>query len=337
MRKRAITLKDIAQQLGLNKSTVSRALRDHPDVSRKTKDEVKSLAQKLKYKPNAVASSLRHKKSNVIGLLVPQISYFFLPSVIQGIEEVVHKNGYNLLILQSNESYEREVENLDILIANNVEGILASVSRETKDFSHFKDVIEMDVPIVFYDRVVKDLDTDLVLLDDTSAAYNAVLHLIDKGKKRIAICTGNTNLLISRNRLEGFKMAHKNRGISFFEEYIVSSEWPEEAKSKTMSLLELPEPPDAIFAISDLNLSGVMQAIYAKNLVVPKDISVVAFCEEPFRNMYHPSITAIQPKGMEIGRTSAEILFQRIKTSLYTESDPRVIYLDGDLVIGGST
>ncbi len=199
MKKRATTLKDIAQQLGLNKSTVSRALRDHPDVSQETKDAVKNLAQELKYRPNIVASSLRHKKSKVIGLLVPQMSYFFWPSVIQGIEEIVHKNGYNLLMLQSNESYEREVENLDILVANNVEGILASISRETKDFSHFKDVINLGLPIVFYDRVMKDLNADLVLLDDTSAAYNAVLHLIDKGKRRIAICTGNSNLLISRN------------------------------------------------------------------------------------------------------------------------------------------
>ncbi len=337
MKKGATTLKDIAQILGLNKSTVSRALRDHPDVSQETKHAVKELAQKLRYKPNLVASSLRHKKSKVIGLLVPQISYFFLPSVIQGIEEIVHKNGYNLLILQSNESYEREVENLDLLIANNVEGILASVSRETKDFTHFKDVINIGLPIVFYDRVVKDLETDLVLLDDTSAAYNAVLHLIDKGKKRIAICTGNTNLLISRNRLEGFKMAHQNKKVSIYEEYIISCEWPEEAKSKTLSLLELPNPPDAIFAISDLTLSGVMQAIYSKGLTVPDDISVVAFCEEPFRFMYNPSITAIQPKGIEIGKTSAELLFQRINLGSSSNPDPRVIYLDGQLIIGGST
>ncbi len=337
MMKRATTLKDIAQILGLNKSTVSRALRDHPDVSQKTKDAVNGLAKRLKYKPNLVASSLRHKKSKVIGLMVPQISYFFLPSVIQGIEEVTHKNGYNLLILQSNESYEREVENLDLLIANNVEGILASVSRETTDFTHFSDVIRSGLPIVFYDRVVKDLETDLVLLDDTSAAYNAVLHLINKGKKRIAICTGNTNLLISRNRLEGFKMAHQNQKLPFHDEYIISCEWPEEAKSKTLALLELPNPPDAIFAISDLTLSGVMQAIYSKNLTVPNDISVVAFCEEPFRFMYNPSITAIQPRGTEIGKTSAELLFQRINSGSSPEADPRVLYLDGQLIMGGST
>ncbi len=335
MKKGATTLKDIAQILGLNKSTVSRALRDHPDVSQETKHAVKELAQKLRYKPNLVASSLRHKKSKVIGLLVPQMSYFFWPSVIQGIEDVVHKNGYNLLMLQSNESYEREVENLDILVANNVEGILASISRETKDFSHFRDVINLGLPIVFYDRVMKDLNADLVLLDDTSAAYNAVLHLIDKGKKRIAICTGNSNLLISRNRLEGYKMAHENRNIPIHEEYIISSEWPEEAKVKTISLLELPEPPDAIFAISDLTLSGIMKGIYNKGLSIPDDISVVAFCEEPFRSMYNPTITSIHPQGIEIGRTSAELLFQKINSE--EEIEPRVIYLDGQLIIGGST
>ncbi|MCW3806292.1 LacI family DNA-binding transcriptional regulator [Plebeiibacterium marinum] len=337
MKRNPATLKDIAEKLGLNKSTVSRALKDHPDVSQKTRDMVKRMAKKLHYVPNTVAASLRHKKSKVIGLLAPQISHFFLPSVIEGIEEVVHKYGYNLLILQSKESYEREVENLDILIANNVEGIIASVSRTTTDFTHFQQVINMGLPMVFYDRVVQDINTDVVLLDDTSAAFDAVSHLISKQRKKIAICTGNINLLISRNRLNGYKSALKNYGIEYNEDYVISCEWPEEAKRKTIDLLELPDPPDAIFAISDLTLSGVMQAIYSKGLPVPNDISVVAFCEEPFRSMYNPVITAIQPKGLEIGKTSAEMLFQRIKISPFADPEPRVVYLDGQLIVGGST
>jgi DNA-binding LacI/PurR family transcriptional regulator len=337
MKTNPTTLKDIASKLGLNKSTVSRALKDHPDVSQKTKDMVKRMAKKLHYVPNTVAASLRHKKSKVIGLLAPQISHFFLPSVIEGIEEVVHQHGYNLLILQSKESYSREVENLDILMANNVEGIIASVSRTTTDFTHFQHVIDMGMPVVFYDRVVQDLNTDVVLLDDTSAAFKAVNHLIETGKKRVAICTGNINLLISRNRLEGYKLALQSKGIEVNEDYIITSEWPEEAMRKTLTLLELPNPPDAIFTISDLTLSGVMQAIHRKNLTVPNDIAVVSFCEEPFRSMYNPVITAIEPKGLEIGRTSAEMLFQRIKISPFAEAEPRVVYIEGQLVAGGST
>lgn len=336
MKEKTTTIIDIAKHLGVSKSTISRALRDHPDISQKTIDAVKKVAKKLNYRPNLVASSFRHKRSKVIGLMIPQISSFFLPSIIRGIEEVVHQNGYNLLILQSNETYDREIENLEILISNNVEGILASVSRETTDFSHFKRVINLGLPIVFYDRVVKGLNTDIVLLDDTKASYNAVNHLLDKGRQRIAICTGNMNLLISRNRLKGYIMALQKRGMQINENYIISCEWPEEAKMKTEELLEMENPPDAFFAISDLTLSGVMNGIYEKKLHVPQDIAVISFCEEPFRSMYNPNITGIKPMGQEIGKTSTEILFQRIRYGQASKSEHRVIYLEGQLVIGGS-
>lgn len=337
MNQKPTTIIDIAKYLGVSKSTVSRALRDHPDISQETKDSVNKIAQKLRYRPNYVAASLRHKKSRAIGLSVPHISSFFLPSIIQGIENIVHQNGYNLLILQSNETYERELENLEILVANNVEGILASVSRETTDFAHFQRIIDQGLPIVFYDRVVKGLSTDIVLLDDTTASFNAVNHLLDKGRRKIGICTGSMNLLISRNRLKGYLMALQKKGIPVKEDYIISGEWPEEAKQKTIQLLEMRDPPDAIFAISDLTLSGVMKGIYAKDKKVPEEISVVAFSEEPFRSMYSPSITAIQPMGSEIGKTSAELLFHQINNKVSGKAEHRIVYIDGPLLIGGST
>lgn len=332
-----ITIKDIAKLLGLSKSTVSRALKDHPDISQATKDAVKKVAESLHYKPNLVASSLRHKKSQVIGLIVPQISYFFFPSVIRGIEEVVRAKGYNLLILQSNESYEREVENLDILIANNVEGILVSVSRHTKKFDHFQKIIDMDVPIVFWDRVVNNLKADVVLVDDITASYNAVKHLLDRGRKRIAICTGNLNLLISTNRLKGYKMALQEKGIPVKDELVISCETPKEAEQETLRLLEMENPPDSIFAISDLTMTGIMRGIHKKNLKIPEEISVIGFCEEPFRSMYNPPLSVIQPMGEEIGKKSADILFENIHKEPYARKEPQVTYIDGNLVIGGST
>lgn len=337
MKSNPITIIDIAKLLGISKSTVSRALKDHPDISQATKDAVKRVAESLHFKPNIVASSLRHKKSKVIGLVVPQISYFFFPSVIHGIEELVHAKGYTLLILQSNESYEREVENLDILIANNVEGILASVSRKTKNFDHFQKIIDMGMPIVFFDRVVKGLNADMVLVDDVTGAYNATKHLLETGRQRIAICTGNLNLLISTNRLQGYKMALQEKGLPINEELIISCQSPEEAEEETLRLLDQETPPDSIFAISDLTMTGVMRGINKKNLQVPRDIAVVGFCEEPFRSMYNPPLSAIQPMGFEIGRKSAEILFEHILKESHTRTEPQVIYLEGKLVIGGST
>jgi len=337
MKNNPITIIDIAKILGISKSTVSRALKNHPDISQATKDAVNRLAENLKYIPNAVAASFRNRKSKVIGLIVPQISCFFFPSVVRGVEEIVHKRGYNLLILQSNESYEREVENLNILIANNVEGILASVSLETKNFDHFQHVIDIALPIVFFDRVVNDMNVDTVLVDDVTGSFKAVNHLLDAGRRRVAICVANMNLLISRNRLQGYKNALIERGITVDEELIISCESTEETEQETLRLLNMENPPDSIFAISDLTMTGVMKAIFQKGLKVPDGISVVGFCEEPFRSMYNPPLSSIEPMGFEIGKKSTELLFERIDGYLTINSEPRVICLDSHLVEGGST
>lgn len=331
------TIIDIAKRLKLSKSTVSRALRDHPDISEKTKDAVRKVADELSYQPNMVAASFRYKRSKVIGLIVPQISYFFFPSVIRGVEEIVHQHGYNLLILQSNESYEREIKNLKILVSNNVEGILVSVSRKTTDFAHLQQLIDADYPLVFFDRIVKDIDADCVLVDDITASFNAVNHLIDRGKTKIGICTGNLNLLISQNRLKGYKMALQHRGYPIIEEYIVSCEWPEEAENQTTELLESENPPDAIFAISDLTMSGVMKAIFKKGLKVPEQVAVIGFCDDTFRAMYNPTLSVIHPMGFEIGQKSAELLFERINNNAREKIPYRTVYLEGTLEIGGST
>lgn len=339
MEGKSITIKDMAKLLGLSKSTVSRALKDHPDISKETKEMVKRIAGDLSYMPNVVASSLRLKKSKTIGAIFPEISYFFFPSVIHGIEEVAHQMGYNLLIVQSNESYEREVENLNILMSNKVDGILLSVSKNTRNFDHFRHIMGMNLPLVFFDRIVKDLPADNVLVDDISGAITAVNHLLETGKKRIAICNGNPNLLISQNRLKGYRTALEAGRIPIDEKLIVSGETPLEAEAETLKLLNMASPPDAIFAISDLTMTGVMKAIYQTRLRIPEDIAVIGFCEEIFRTMYNPALTAIQPMGFEIGKIAAEVLFEKISRTQENkpQEEPRTIYLEGHLVKGEST
>ena len=332
-----ITIKDIAKILGISKSTVSRALKNHPDISQTTKDLVLQLADVLHYRPNTVAISLRNKKSKIIGLIVPQISYFFFPSVIKGIEDEVHKHDYRLMILHSNELYEREVEACGMMLSSNVEGILASVSRKTKDFKHFQNIIDSDTPIVFFDRVPDSLLADKVLVDDIDGAYNAIKHLIDIGRTKIAICIGNPNLLICKNRLAGYKNALKAHNVSVDENYIISCQTPEEAEAETNRLLNMQEPPDSIFAISDLTMSGIMQAVYKNNLKIPEDIAVIGFCEEPFSLMYNPPLSTIKPMGFEIGKTAAELLFKRIKSDEAENFEPKQIDLKTDMIIRAST
>jgi LacI family transcriptional regulator len=334
-----VTIIDIAKFLGISKSTVSRALKNHSDISEETKAAVRKIAKELNYIKNVTASSLRYKKSNLIGLVVPEISYFFFPSVICGIEDVVHSRGYNLLILQSKELYAREVENIDILISNNVEGILASVSRTTKNIDHFIHLMDINLPLVLFDRIVKEINTDIILVDDMDGSYKAVKHLLESGKRNIAICTGDLNLLISRNRLEGYKKALKKFEIPVQDEFIVTAKTSKEAELKILALLKLNSPPDGIFAISDLTMSGVMKAIYQLEKRIPEDIGVIGFCEEQYRSMYHPTLTAIDPMGFEIGQKAAEMLFEQIqqKAANLPSLEPRTVYLKSKLIKGGST
>lgn len=332
-----ITIKDIAKLLGISKSTVSRALKGHPDISPKTKLAVKNVADSFNYRPSQVALSLRYRKSKVIGLIVPKIYNFFFPSVVNGIDYVVHQHNYNLMILQSNELYENEVDNTNILLANNVEGILVSVSMQTKIFDHFKSVIDSYIPIVFFDRVPDDLFGDMILIDDINGAYNATRHLIERGYRKIAICIGNPGLLISINRLIGYKKALSEYNIPFNDDYLISVETPEEAAVETGKLLSLNDPPDSIFAISDLTMSGIIREIYKRKLKVPDDIALIGFCEDTFCMMYNPQLTSIMPMGFEIGKTAAERLFLRI----YSEDDrkilPETILVNSRLVVRDST
>lgn len=331
-----VTIKDIADLLGLSKSTVSRALKNHPDINQDTKKLVVEMAEKLRYRPNTVAMSLRNKKSGIIGMIVPHISSFFFPSVIRGVEYEVNKGGYKLMILHSNDDFQREEEACQILMSSNVEGILISMASTVRHYTHYERILQYNLPIVFYDRVPEAFEADKVLVDDYHGAFRAVKHLINCGKHKIAICLGNPNLLISQNRLKGYTDALVEAGLVFNSDLVYSGETPEEVELLTQQILSLPNPPDAIFAISDLTMSGIMRAIYRANLVVPKDIAVIGFVEEPFASMYHPPVTSIMPMGYEIGVTAAQLLLKRIALE-DNQFVAQTINIASDLVVREST
>lgn len=337
MKGNPITIKDIARLVGVSASTVSRALKDHPDISAEKKDAIKAVANSMRYRPNQVALSLRLKKSKIIGVLLPKIYSFFFPSVVNGIEEVVNKHGYHLMILQSSELYQKEVNNTEIFLANNVEGVLAAVSRQTESFDHFKSIDDAHIPMVFFDRVPDKSLGDLVLIDDEIGAYQATRHLIERGKKKISICIGHPQLLISINRLAGYRRALKEYNIPFDQKYVVSAESPEQAKEQTAGLLDLPEPPDGIFAISDLTMSGIMTEIYQRKIKVPEEVALIGFCEDTFCNMYNPQLTSIMPMGFEIGKLAAERLLAKIHQDNRQEWLPETIYVKTKLIQRGST
>ena len=215
-----VTIKDIARELGISPSTVSRALKDHPDISVETKKDVNALADKLNYQPNIVALNLRQKKTNTIGVIIPEFVHFFFSTVISGIEDVAYQAGYNVIITQSNESYEREMTDLKALFNSRVDGMLLSLSRETKNFDHIESLISKGMPLVFYDRMYDSPTSSRVIVDDESGAKEAVQHLIDQGCKKIAHLMAAPNLRISTDRLKGYETAHEQSGLKINREWI---------------------------------------------------------------------------------------------------------------------
>jgi DNA-binding LacI/PurR family transcriptional regulator len=336
MRVNAIKLKDIAKALGVSISTVSRALKDHPDVKPETIQAAKELAEFLHYKPDTNALSLRNRKSKIIGYITPEISSFFFPSVLKGIEEITDKKGYSVMILQSNESCEKEVDCTETLLANNVDGLIISVTKETKLFHHFILAKSGGVPIVFIDKVPNDYEADKISVDGEDGTFKAVEYLINKGYKRIAIGLGNPNISISKNRLSGYLRALNKYKITVNQEYIYYSNNTDEAELLTNILLELPSPPDAIFSISDQVVAGVMIAINKKDLKIPEQVAVASFSDEPFCYMFNPPLTTVTPLGYELGKECAQLLIERIESNK-TNYVPVVKKLKTELIIRKST
>ncbi|HAC25457.1 MAG TPA: LacI family transcriptional regulator, partial [Cytophagales bacterium] len=244
-----VTIKDIARELGISPSTVSRALKDHPDISSETKKAVNALADKLNYQPNIVALSLRQKKTNTIGVIIPELVHFFFSTVISGIEDVSYEAGYSVIITQSNESFDREARDIKALFNSRVDGMLLSISRETTNYEHIESILSKGVPVVFFDRMYNNPNTSKVIVDDYVGAKEAVTHLIEQGCKRIAHLQAAPNLLISEDRLRGYKDALREANLPYQENFVLQcpSGTLEEAEKATRKLLALTPPPDAIF------------------------------------------------------------------------------------------
>ena len=217
MKSHPVTIKDIARELGVSPSTVSRALKDHPDISEETRRHVRELADRMKYKPNAIALSLKNRKSNVVGVIIPQIVHYFFSSVISGIEEIAGKYGYSVMIAQSNESFDKEVEAMGALADGRIDGLLISISKETVKYDHLRQFKEEGIEIVFFDRVPDEFKSDSVVIDDFQGALKAVQHLIDGGHKRILHLAGPQTRLIGRKRLKGYLQALENNKVPFDE------------------------------------------------------------------------------------------------------------------------
>jgi DNA-binding LacI/PurR family transcriptional regulator len=314
LKRHQITIIDIARELNLSKSTVSRALTGHPKVKAATREAVLALAEKLDYQRNMLAINLVTSKSHTLGIIVPEFVTSFFPQVIIGAQEVAAQAGYNIIISQSNESYETEVANTKVMLANRVDGLMVSLTKETRNFDHLKIFQRKGIPIVFFNRVCEEMQVPKVVVDDYDGAFKAVEHLIQTGKRRIAHLAGPDSLLVSRKRLSGYLDALRRYDLPLAEELIIPYDLTlEKVKIYVKHLLELEQPPDALFAINDPTAIEAMQVIRKKGLRIPEDIAIVGFSNDYASALIEPSLTTVAQPMREIGRTSVQLLLDQLE------------------------
>jgi len=326
----AITIKDIGKALGLSTSTVSRALRGSHEISAETKKMVVEYAEQFNYRPNPIALSLKERRSRSIGVVVCEIANNFFSQAINGIESVAYNRGYHVIISQSHESYDREIVNVEHLASRSVDGLLVSLSAETEQVEHFKNLHDKGFPIVFFDRITNAIDTHKVVADNYLGAYNATKHLIDAGYKKIAHVSSAAHLSISIERLEGYKAALKDNDIAYNESFIKNCNHGgmiyKELEDSVKNLLKLKDKPTAIFSAGDKLTVSCLLALNKLKIKVPDDMALVGFSNSPLVELMNPSLTVVMQPAFEMGQTAIELLINLIESKRpVTEFDKIVL------------
>jgi LacI family transcriptional regulator len=335
MKKTPITIKDIARALNISPSTVSRALQSHPDISVTTRESVQAYAKEHHYKPNGLALSLRTSTNKTIGVIIPEIIHYFFSTVLAGIEEVADEEGYNVIVCQSSEKYDKELRNTEALISSRVSGVLASLSKNTTNYDHFQEIVDNDIPLVFFDRICIGIMTDKVVVDDYSGAFAATEYLIKTGCKRIAFFSSLPHLEISKNRKNGYRDALNKYGLPVDNNLIRVCDTRDDAMQLTPVMLDMPDRPDAFFAINDQCAAGILFAVKRSGLKVPEDVSIFGFSDGEFALASDPMLSTVEQHGFDMGKIAAKLLIAKIKGETEGRFTSKVIKTN--LVVRGTT
>ncbi len=333
-----ITISTIATELNITPATVSRALRDHPKISAKTKKSVLRVADRLNYKRNKIASSLRSGKTHTIGVIIPSAEINFFGSVVHGIESLANAHGYNVLIYQSNETHQQEVKGMETLIAARVDGILVSIAKDTTDNSHFVEAKEKNIPLVFFDRANDDIGIPSVVIDDYRGAFLATDHLIKQGYKRIAHVAGPQNIKVFRDRLEGYSNALQANNMQKNTRYIYQGNISIESGRKAASyFLSQKIKPDAVFAAEDFTALGVIKEIKNNKIKIPGEFGVFGFANELFGEHISPTLSTIDQQTVLMGKEAFKLLLQFIEEKEVSVITQKKIVLEPLLIFRESS
>lgn len=307
-------MKDIAEQLGVSVATVSRALKDSPRISEKRREEIKKYAREAGFSPNLMAESLRNRSvMKIIGVIIPQFTHFYFSSILSGIEEEARRLGYRLMVAQSDEQYEREVEICRSFYENKVCGIIVSQAKDTTHYEHFQKLLDRGVPLVFYDRICTGVDASRVTVDDYTGAFAAVDYMVKSGCRRVAFFGSPMKLEISKNRYNGWRDALLRNGITPDDSLSVICDNRESAERIVPDIMSLPSPPDAFFAVNDDTAIGIMFAVKRLGMHVPADISICGFTNGQRAIACDPMLTTVEQRGPEVGRQACDILIGKVE------------------------
>jgi len=307
------SINDIARALGISASTVSRALGNHPDISANTRSKVLEYAKAIKYRPNALALGLKHQRSNTIGVVIPEIIHHFFSTIISGIEGIAYSNGIRVMICQSNEDYSREVINIRALLDHRVDGLLISQSKTTVDIGHFIEAYESNVPIVFFDRFPSNIDTDRIVTDDYQGGGLVTRHLVEKGCKSILHLTTSENLLVGMERKRGYMDTLKEMGLPVDPGFILECDTQQKVFAAKDQILKLAPFIDGVFAVNDFSAITAMHILQEAGYLVPGQIKVVGFGDDPIANIVRPRLTTVEQKGFEMGKKAIEMLIDHME------------------------
>ncbi len=317
MKNTPVTIKDIARSLNISISTVSRALRGLPEIHPDTRNAVVKLAEELDYQPNQLAKNLAKSRTKTIGVIVPNLSYHFFSAMLNSIEEAALQAGYSVLVCQTNESYLREITNIQNLQRSQVEGFIISLSRDTDNYEHVERLARKNVPLVLFDRYAESIDVSKVIVDNEAAAFKATEHLIENGCQRIGFLAGPARLLLSNQRIKGYQAALDKHNLSVGDQYVLHGDYTQENTiMQTLALTSLPQPPDGIVTISDRVAFPAIYAMKQKGLRIPDDVAVVSFNNEPVSAFFSPALSSVSQPIQEMGTETVRLLLKQVEATV---------------------
>ena len=333
------TIHDIARELNITFSTVARALRNNPAISEATRVAVHQTAERLNYRQNKLASSLRSGSTHVIGVIVPSLHVSFFSSVVHGIEKVMNENGYSILLYQSNEMLRQEVKGIETFLQSRVDGIISSVTLETEQYGHYEEIKKRNIPLIFFDRTLDALNTPSVTINDHQGGFMATEHLIQQGYRRIVHITAAQNMPIFKERLRGYKDALERYGIPLQEELILQGQFSiEYGRSCIRQLREQGIPFDAVFALEDYTAMGVIQQLQAYNVQIPQETGVIGFANEAFGELVHPGLSTVDQQTVKMGEEAARLFLKTVLNKEPAEDRPaEKVVLEPVLIVRASS